>query len=234
MAKFEKTTGQDPFLHISLNKGEIIYAESNAMVMMDSTLDLEASMQGGFFSSLIRNVANDQSFFRQKVTASRGDGDILLSPKFSGNIEIIEVNNSNQYYLNDGVHLASEATVKMEAKPQSLGKALFAGSGGFVITLASGYGKIAVGSYGDIFELEIDENTPRIIDNNHVIAWSTTLNYELSASTSQKKGIIGNLLNSQLTGEAMITKFSGRGKVYICSRNKIDFAAWIASLIPQK
>ncbi|EOR6629674.1 AIM24 family protein, partial [Escherichia coli] len=82
MAIFDKTTGQDPFLHISLNKGETIYAESNAMVMMDATLDLEASMQGGFFSSLIRTVANEQSFFRQKVTANRGDGDILLSPKF--------------------------------------------------------------------------------------------------------------------------------------------------------
>jgi len=234
MAIFDKTTGQDPFLHISLNKGETIYAESNAMVMMDATLDLEACMQGGFFSSLIRTVANEQSFFRQKVTANRGDGDILLSPKFSGNIEIIDIDNNNQYYLNDGVHLASEATVKMEAKTQSIGKALFGGSGGFVITHASGYGKIAVGSYGDIFELEIDEKTPRIIDNNHVIAWSTTLNYELSASTSQKKGLISNLLNSQLTGEAMVTKFSGRGKVYICSRNKIDFAAWLSSLLPQK
>jgi len=234
MAIFEKTSGQDPFLHISLNKGEIIYAESNAMVMMDATLDLEASMQGGFLSSLVRNFANDQSFFRQKVTAVRGDGDILLSPKFSGNIEVIDVNANNEYYLNDGVHLASEATVKMENKTQSIGKALFGGSGGFIITKASGQGKVAVGSYGDIFELDIDESTPRIIDNNHVVAWSTTLNYELSASTSQKKGIIGNLLNSQLTGEAMITKFSGRGKVYICSRNKIDFAAWIASLLPQK
>lgn len=234
MATFEKTSGQDPFLHVSLKKGETIYAESDAMVMMDATLDLEASMQGGFFSSLVRTFATDQSFFRQKVTALRGDGDILLSPKFSGNVEIIEINQNNEFYLNDGVHLASDETVKMEGKTQGVGKALFGGSGGFIITHASGYGKIAVGSYGDIFELEIDENTPRIIDNNHVVAWSTTLKYELGISTSQKKGVIGNLLNSQLTGEAMITKFSGKGKVYICSRNKIDFAAWVSSLLPKK
>lgn len=232
MAQFELTQGQDPFLHISLSKGETIFAESDAMVMMDATLDLEASMQGGFFKSMARKFANDSSFFRQKVTAERGDGDILLAPKFSGNIEIIDIDRNNEYYLNDGVHIASQDTIQMDAVTQGVFKAMAGGTGGFFITHAYGHGKIAVGSYGDIFALDIDESTPRLIDNNHVVAWSTTLQYSLSASTSQKKGLIGNLINSQLTGEAMITKFSGRGRVYICSRNKIDFAAWIASLLP--
>ena len=49
--------------------------------------------------------------------------------------------------------------------------------------------------------------------------------------TSKGKGFFGNLLNSQLSGEAMVTRFSGKGKVYICSRNKLDFAAWVSSLI---
>ena len=56
-------------------------------------------------------------------------------------------------------------------------------------------------------------------------------NYNISISTSKGKGFFGNLLNSQLSGEAMVTRFSGKGKVYICSRNKLDFAAWVSSLI---
>ena len=47
MSSFTVTDGQDPFLHISLERGESVFAESGAMVMMDGTLDLIGNVQGG-------------------------------------------------------------------------------------------------------------------------------------------------------------------------------------------
>ena len=44
MAQFTLTEGADPFLHVSLTQGEKIYCESNAMVMMEDTLDLKGKM----------------------------------------------------------------------------------------------------------------------------------------------------------------------------------------------
>ncbi len=47
MAQFTVTGEIDPFLHISLVRGEKIYCESNAMVMMESALELKGKMTGG-------------------------------------------------------------------------------------------------------------------------------------------------------------------------------------------
>lgn len=234
MATFQFTNGQDPFLHARLEKGEIIYSESNSMVMMDATLDLEGKMNGGFFQSAMRKFTNDNSFFRQKITATRGEGDILLSQRLPGAIMILNVSANANYYLNDGAFLACEQNVDTRAKTQSIGKALFGSTGGFIITEATGQGKLAVGGFGDMFEVEVVAGKDIIIDNNHVVAWDKNLNYNVSISTSKGKGFFGNLLNSQLSGEALVTRFSGNGKVYICSRNKMDFAAWISSLIITK
>ena len=62
----------DPFLHVNLQKGERIQCESNSMVMMDATLELKGEMKGGFFSSVARKLANDESFFTQSIEAVSG------------------------------------------------------------------------------------------------------------------------------------------------------------------
>ena len=58
MPIFTPTGEQDPFLHVHLRRGEEIYCESDAMVMMDNTLELRGKMQGGFMSALVRRLAN--------------------------------------------------------------------------------------------------------------------------------------------------------------------------------
>ena len=47
MPVFTVTGDVDPFLHVSLRKGEIVFCESDAMVMMEDPLDLTGSVQGG-------------------------------------------------------------------------------------------------------------------------------------------------------------------------------------------
>ncbi len=63
MAQFTVTGEIDPFLHVSLLRGEKIYCESNAMVMMESALELKGKMTGGLGSALMRRFANGESFF---------------------------------------------------------------------------------------------------------------------------------------------------------------------------
>ena len=63
MPVFTPTGELDPFLHVSLRRGESIYCESDAMVMMEANLELRGQMQGGFLSALTRRLANGESFF---------------------------------------------------------------------------------------------------------------------------------------------------------------------------
>ena len=78
MAQFDISGSVDPLLSVTLNKGESLFAESNAMVAMDGTLSLSGRTKGGFFKSLARKFLNDETFFQQKITAEDEGGHVLL------------------------------------------------------------------------------------------------------------------------------------------------------------
>lgn len=84
MAQFDISGSVDPLLSVTLNKGESLFAESNAMVAMDGTLSLSGRTKGGFFKSLARKFLNDETFFQQKITAEDEGGRARASRKFRG------------------------------------------------------------------------------------------------------------------------------------------------------
>lgn len=230
MPVFTVTGDVDPFLHVSLEKGEAIFCESDAMVMMEANLDLSGTVQGGILQAAMRRLANGESFFQQRIEASRGAGDCLLSPTMPGGVEVLEVG-ARQYLLSDGAYVAATSGVQVTARSQGIGNALFGGTGGFFIGQSSGTGQLAVNGFGSLFKLDVQPGKDITIDNGHVVAWDSTLQYGLSASTNTKRGLLGNLVGSLTSGEGMVLKFSGQGQVLVCSRNKDSFLAWLASKI---
>ncbi len=230
MTVFNSTGDVDPFLHVALTKGDRIYCESDAMVMMETTLDLKGSMNGGIGRALLRSFANGESFFQQEIEAVRGDGDCLLSPVLPGALEIIDVG-SQQYLLNDGAFVAATSGTQMKVRTQSLGNALFAQSGGFFVMETSGTGQVVVSGFGSLFQLEVSPGKDMIIDNSHVVCWDSTLRYEISVTTGNSGsglgGMLGNFVNSFKSGEGIVLRFSGSGKIYVCSRNRDAFVEWM-------
>ncbi|MES3022320.1 MAG: TIGR00266 family protein [Pseudomonadota bacterium] len=225
MPVFTVTGDVDPFLHATLAKGETIYCESGAMVMMESNLDLKGKMKGGLGSALMRTFANGESFFQQHIEAVRGAGDCLLSPMLPGAMQVVDVG-ARQYIISDGAFVAASADVELKVRTQSIGNALFAGSGGFFVTETSGKGQLVVSGFGSMSVLEVEPGKDITIDNSHVVCWDSSVRYEISITTGASSGFLGNLINSQTSGEGVVLRFSGQGKVYICSRNRAAFQAW--------
>ena len=230
MPQFKVIGSVDPFLHVSLKLGEKIYAESDAMVTMDVTLELKGKMQGGLMSALARRFANDESFFMQSIEATGGDGETLLSPNIPGDIEVLEVG-TQQYYLNDGAFLAATDGIEIQVRTQGIGQALLGGTGGFFIMQTVGRGTLAVAGFGTIFGLDITPGNDVVIDNFHVVAWNSQLSYNISTSTAKSGGFLAGLVSSVTGGEGIVNRFSGSGKVYVCSRNRSGFLGWIGSKI---
>jgi uncharacterized protein (TIGR00266 family) len=225
MPVFTVTGDVDPFLHVALKRGETIYCESDAMVMMEAALDLKGKMKGGLGSALMRTFANGESFFQQHIEATRGDGDCLLSPTLPGAMQVVDVG-QRQYIISDGAFVAAGAGVELKVRTQSLGNALFAQSGGFFVTETGGSGQLVVSGFGSMSMLDVEPGKDLIIDNAHVVCWDSTLRYEISITTGNSGGFLGNLVNSQTSGEGMVLRFSGQGKAYLCSRNRAAFRAW--------
>lgn len=231
MAEFTVTGDVDPFLHVSLKRGEKIYCESNAMVMMENGLELKGKMTGGIGGALTRVFATGESFFQQHIEAVRSDGDCLLSPALPGAIQVLEVGRDS-YMLTDGAFVAAESGVNLNVRTQNVGSALFGHSGGFFVCEATGVGKLAVSGFGSSFTLDVTPDKPITIDNAHVVAWDSRLHHEISVATQSGGGIFGQLVNSVTSGEGVVLKFSGTGKVVICSRSRDNFIAWLVKLLP--
>ena len=230
MAQYEVVGNVDPFLLVRLAQGEKIYCESNAMVTMDSTLELKGEMQGGVLQALTRRFTAGESFFQQKIEATKGTGETLLAPTLPGDVMILDVG-PQQYRLNDGAFLAADTTVAIETRRQGIGQALFGGTGGFFIMETSGSGKLAISGFGALFNLDVKAGNDMLVDNSHVVAWDAGLRYEMTTSTA-KSGFLSGLVNSVTSGEGIVQRFSGNGKVVVCSRNRGGFLAWLASKIP--
>ena len=229
MAQFSLVGSPEPFLHVAMRRGDKIFCESNAMVMMEDPLELKGRLQGGLMQSLLRRFANEESLFQQHIEAVRGDGDCLLSAALDGDMQILDVG-ATQYLLSDGAFVAAHNSVEIKARlNSSLGGAFFGNTGGFLVMETSGQGQVVVAGCGTLFEIEVEPNKEIVIDNGHVVCWDSRLNYSLSVSTSQSSGLLGNLMNSVMSGEGMVLRFSGKSKVVICSRNRQNLLAWLQS-----
>lgn len=211
----------EPFLHVSMTQGEKIFCESDALVMSEQNLSVSGAIRGGLLRSAIRKFATGESFFQQSIEAKKGNGECLLTSSSSGDLKILDVG-PVQYVLSDGVYVASTSNVNIEPKIQTnLGGAVFGGTGGFVVMNTSGTGQICVSGSGNLMELDITpEQGETTIDNGHVIAWDSKLNYSIGMPDSGG-GFIGNVVNSVIGGEGLVLKFKGTGKVIVCSRKRV-------------
>lgn len=234
MPTFSVLEGRDPLLSIEFEPGDAVVAESNSMVMTDGAVSVEGRMQGGFFSSLARNLFSDESFFQQVLKADKGKpGQALLAPQLPGDIEIIEVG-EQQYFLNSGCYMASEATVSTSQRLNSsvLG-AFFGSTGGIVVMRTEGRGKLCLSGFGQIVKVSVEPGQEIVVDNGHIVAWDTRLDYRVTTASS-KKGIFGRMVSTAMSGEYLVTRFAGKGDVYIASRNLLSYETYIRSLIPNQ
>ena len=212
-----------PIVRCDLSRGESLKAESDAMVAMSANLDVSGSMgDGGFLGGLARKFLTGESFFFQRITASRGAGSVLLGHPLPGGIADVMLD--GRYGLNvqkDGF-LASEESVEIGKTVQNLTKGLFSGEGFFVLNL-KGNGIVFLSSLGAIHEIDIKDGEEVIIDNGHLVAWPDYMSYKIEKASS-------GWISSIASGEGLVCRFRGPGKVLIQTRNPGSFGSWIRSV----
>jgi len=213
-------------LEVSLDEGEAIKAESGAMITMSETVDVDSKMERGLLGGLTRKLLTGETLFFQTLTASRGQGDVLMASAYPGEIAILELDGSEEYILQKDGFLAAEESIEISTKAQNLTKGLFSGEGFFVMRV-SGKGKIAISTYGGIHKISIAPGETTIIDNSHMVAWSANANYKIEKAS---KGWV----SSFTSGEGLVCRFQGPGDVYIQTRNSPGFGSWIRQFIPTR
>lgn len=217
--------GSNTMLKVKLAQGESIKAESGAMVAMSNTVDVEGKMEGGILGGLGRMLAGEKFFF-QTLRANRGAGEVLLSPSYLGDLKPIELNGSVSYTVQKDGFFAGSDSLNVSTKLQNLAKGLFSGEGFFVMEV-TGSGLLFVSSFGAIHEIDLAPGEEIIIDNQHLVAWPSNIEFKIDKAS-------GGWVSSFTSGEGLVCKFKGPGKILIQSRNADAFGHWMSRYIPSK
>ena len=217
-----------PLVEILLKSGEEIQIERGCMVYHTGDVTLEGKMNsdsgglGGLVKALGRSIVSGESVFITRAKGMSDNSRIAIAPGNPGAIRELSLG-TQQWHIRDQAFLACDSGVSYEMKRQSFGKAMFGGTGGFFIMETKGAGSMLVSSYGDIVELKLDGLKPFVVDNTHVVAWTTGLNYQIRVAS----GTFGFT-----TGEGLVNEFHGAGTVLVQTRNLESLASVLKPFLP--
>lgn len=204
-----------PVVECYLERGESIKAESDAMIAMSPTIDVEGKMDGGILRGLARKFLSGESLFFQELVARRGAGKILFGHSQIGGIMDVELDGSYGLTIQKNGFLASTQGIDVDTTVQNLSRGILSGEGFFVLN-ARGRGTIFVSSYGVIHPINLDNGEEVIIDNGHLVAWPDYMDYKIERASS-------GWISSFTSGEGVVCRFKGPGVVLIQTRNPDSF-----------
>ncbi len=214
-----------PIIKVKLEKGQRIKAESDAMVSMSNTIDIDGKLEGGLFKGLGRMLAGEKFFF-QTLAANRGPGEALLAPSVPGGIVDIELDGSYGLSVQKDGFLAASDSISVDTQMQNLTRGLFSGEGFFILKV-TGKGTVFVNSYGAIHPVNLGAGEEVIIDNSHLVAWPDYMEYSIEKASA-------GWISSWTSGEGLVCRFRGPGTVLIQTRNPKGFGAWVSQFIASK
>ena len=194
---------------ILLSPGESLWAESGAMVA-HSGLQVETSSRGGVMAGLARKVLTGETFFQNKWI---GPGQIDVAPGVPG--DVLHVPLDGELFIQRGSYMACAESVEVTSELGGL-RTLFA-EGDLFILKATGTGDLFLASYGAIDRIDVDGAYS--IDNGHLVAWEGSLDVNVER--------VGSWKSTLLSGEGIVVRLRGSGRVWIQSRSIPPFVSWV-------
>ena len=200
-------------LKINLRDQSII-AETGAMVYMSKGIQVDTDIRGGLMGALKRMVVGENLFLNKFY----GTGTLALAPKYVGDITNYRLDGT--LYVQSGAYLASSPDIEIDTKLSDL-KMIFGGMGLFLMKL-KGEGDVFLSSFGVLETIELEDDKI-IVDNGNLVGFTEGLEYSLKR--------IGGLKTTIFSGEGRVYEFRGTGKIFIQSRNIVEFGRFLSEYL---
>ena len=204
-------------LECRLAPRETIWVEGGAMSYMDAGMEVKSRLMGGLFKALLRWIFGGESLFIGEYSHPRG-GLLGLSPSVPGKV-LHRSLQGETIFLQGGAFLACSPSVEVGTQFGGL-RALFSGEGLFFLK-ASGLGELYFSAHGDVVERAVEGEL--IVDTGHVVGWESSLDWTI--------GGMGGLKSTLFSGEGLVLRFRGHGKVWLQTRTQSGLAGWISGYL---
>ncbi|MFO0695431.1 MAG: TIGR00266 family protein [Polyangiales bacterium] len=204
-------------VHVAFDQaGEALVVESSSMVARDPGIQMQTSMSGGLGSALKRKLLGGESLFQNTFTATAPGQTIWLAPAPEGDLEVLELNGQMPIFLNSGAFLAAGSGVKLDTQWGGA-KGFFSGTGFFLLR-ADGQGPLFFSAYGGIHAIDVGPGG-YICDTGSIVGFTGGLQYQV-----QK---VGGLKSLFFSGEGLVCRFSGQGRLWVSTRSPASLAAFL-------
>ncbi len=212
---------------VGLKPGEQFMSEAGALFRASDNVEIDVTTKskgsGGLMGGLKRMIAGESFFFSTYRCKDNEDGEVGLAPTLQGEIASIECDGRNQWICAGGSYLGSTSDLEIKTQFQGV-KGLLSGESLSFISV-SGRGQLLVNAFGKIREIDVQDALT--VDTGHVVAFEDTLSYSVG-----KAG--GSWIQSFLTGEGIVLKFTGRGRLYVQSHNPDEFGGDLGPMLPER
>lgn len=197
-------------LTVDVPAGQTIQVEASGMAAVDPHLEIKTKFKGG-----LSRFLTGESLFTSQYTARQSPGQIMIAPGTPGDIRHQFLQNGDRFYIASSNYLASATTVQINSRWQGLSKGIFSGTSFFIME-CSGSGDLWFNSYGAMMEINVSDEF--IVDTGHIVAFSGGLDYSVN--------MLGGYKSLFFSGEGLVARFRGQGKVWVQTKKPVSFAVW--------
>ncbi|MCS6798391.1 MAG: TIGR00266 family protein [Myxococcota bacterium] len=197
--------------------GEQLLVEAAAMVARDADVTMKTSLAGGMFAAARRKLLGGETLFQNTFGATAPGQTLYVAPAAEGDVECFVLDGSAAIFLQSGAWLASVPSVSLDTRWGGA-RGFFSGAGLFLLRCA-GQGPLFFACYGGLHAVDVGPGD-YVVDTSHIVAFTEGLTWSLSSMGGLKSFVFG--------GEGLVCRFSGRGRLWLSTRNPAALAALVA------
>lgn len=197
----------EQYLRVILGVGEQVIGEPDVMVAATKKIDV------------IGTFAEDNENTENIFIGREANSELILAPSIPGNVYVVKCEQDTTYTILKHSLFARTKNIDVKKKYNTYGH--------FEYILASGQGFLCFSAFGEAYEIKLDGQQSFVFDDSHILGWENSLEVESvkvdidqKTSITDDKSLEVNFEHGNLSGEDLVLKFSGKGKVYFCTRNK--------------
>jgi len=212
---------------VHLGPSETFVSDAGAMIRASSNVDIDVTTssrgKGGILAGLGRLLAGDTFFLSTYQVTDGRPGEVGLAPTHMGEVREVNVSPDQAWLCAGGSFLGAASTLALDTRFQGL-KGLLGGES-LSLLRVSGSGALLVSALGMLSVIDLDGEL--IVDTGHLVAFTEHLAYRID-----KVG--GGWINTWLSGEGFVMRFSGRGRIILQSHNPTRFGRMLGPLLPER
>jgi uncharacterized protein (TIGR00266 family) len=219
---------ESQILTVSLKPGEVLRAESGALMYMTEGVEMETTTGGGLSKGFSRMMTGQNLFISDYTYKGEPgtSGTVCLGTDFPSKILRLNVDEyGGKIICQKGALLCASHTIDIEmefAKKMTTG---FFGGEGFVLQGLTGEGDVFVKAGGTLIRRELEEGEQLRISSGCLVAFSNGVDYDVQMLSGFKNVMFG--------GEGLfITTLTGPGTVWLQGQPPQRMVSEIARRVP--